>query len=170
MRYPKRPWKKSFRRVPCAIRCKLEEISDNPLKVVGDRKVPKDEIAMGHFEPLGISLNADGTLVLPQDPVIPPSENGTWARRNREGWTILRTDLPKAWRSFSHEVPNFGDYSRGTHDYTYERECYQREVVPQFGLRCMRSARAIFICFSNWIRFCLQMRGCSTGCCCFALI
>lgn len=32
MRYPKRPWKKSFRRVPSAIRCKLEEIGGSPLK------------------------------------------------------------------------------------------------------------------------------------------
>lgn len=182
MRYPKRPWKKSFRRVPSAIRCKLEEIGGSPLKVVGERKVPKDEIARGHFEPLGIGLNSDGALVLPQSPVIPPSENGTWARRNREGWTILRTDLPKVWRSFSYEVPNFGDYSRGTHDYTYERECYQREVVPPLGAAvriALQEEREDYFhllfeldqvlladekMFDRLLLFCLNLMQESTGC------
>lgn len=134
MSYPKRPWKKSFRRIPSTIRHKLEEIGNAPVRVVGARRIPREEIAAGHFDPLGIRLNAEGSLILSPDPVIPPSENGTWAKRNHEGWAITRRDLPKVWRSFSHEAPNFGDYSRGTHDCSYEKECYQREVIPPLGV------------------------------------
>ncbi len=129
MVYPKRPWKKSYCKLPEAILNKLEEYEGIPLKVAATRYVPQEQIREGHLSPLEIHFDPAQVLHIPSEPIMPPASNGVWARRNIEGWVILRKDLPKVSRYFSVEVPNFGDYSRGTHEMGQYRECYQRELI-----------------------------------------
>lgn len=58
---------------------------------------------------------------------------------NVYGKTIIRKDLPKEdfYIYLSHEAPNFGDYSRGTHtvDATIKRQRYIRENTTPYCLK-----------------------------------
>jgi hypothetical protein len=61
--------------------------------------------------------------------VLPPAKFGKFADRNRNGWEVKRTDLPKIIKSFSWETPNFGDaFTYGTHTHYRDRQVYQLEV------------------------------------------
>lgn len=129
MTYLKRPWQKGYRKLPNSVLAKMQEIEDAAIKVASVRDVPKSQIHEGLFCPIGIYFDTDGNLHVPNHGAIPDAESGLWARRNADGWVLIRKDLPKIPRVFSVEVPNFGDYSRGTHEMSHTRECYQREVI-----------------------------------------
>lgn len=184
MTYPKRPWKKSFRKIPQDIVAKLEEYGDQPLKVSSARVVSKEHIINGHLESLGIFYNGEGDLCVPSEPVLPSPDNGTWAKRNIDGWVITRKDLPRISKTFSVEVPNFGDYSRGVHDMTWTRKCYQREVVSPldaciavthkestpnqdgevFGFELQYTLEQNETDFQNQLLMCINILQESTGC------
>lgn len=125
----KRPWKKSFRKLPASVEAKLDQYGSVPIKVASVRDVPVGQIANGLFRPIGIFLDQDNELCMPNESVLPLPESGTWARRNVEGWDTVLRDLPKENRTFSFEVPNFGDWSKGSHEISFTRECFQREVI-----------------------------------------
>ncbi len=61
--------------------------------------------------------------------ILPPAVMGKYSTRNREGWTVVRRDLPKITEMFYLDTPNFGDWSRGSHTIEYEREVYQRDYI-----------------------------------------
>lgn len=124
----RRPWKKSFRRLPDVVVARLDELAGQPVRVACARIVPRQQILDGHLNPVGIRYENDALVVSPGT-VLPPVENGPWARRNIEGWSRIRRDLPKVTKSYSFETPNFGDSSRGTHTVDWSREVYQRDVI-----------------------------------------
>lgn len=123
-----RPWKRSYRRVPDTLQTNIETTGGQPVRVAGVRVVPRSQIRQGHLAPIGVQFTGD-QLVIQSTPIVPPRENGLWARRNLDGWEIVRRDLPKISRSYSFESPNFGDWSRGSHTIDWSREIYQRDVI-----------------------------------------
>lgn len=136
-----KPWKKAFNKIPSHIQETVKQLGNQPIRIAGSRTVPLDQIRSGYFEPIGVLLNGNDSLMLPEEPVIPPETSGPWARRNINGWEKLQKDLPKEPRSFTFEVPNFGDHSKGTHDITQIRQCYQRLFIPplqaSIGVYCL---------------------------------
>lgn len=152
----KRPWKKSFRKLPSQINAKLEQYGSVPVKVASVRDVPLEQIRDGLFHPIGVYFNNDGALQIKSESVIPSQKSGVWARKNLEGWEIVRRDLPKKDKYFSFEVPNFGDWSKGSHDISYMRKCYQREVVGPLRIGIdvslvqeLRDGRAVTLSFEE---------------------
>ena len=127
----KRPWQSSFRKIPPAIESKIQGADDTSFKVASVRDIPSSQVKAGFFDPLNIHFDSNMVLHIPDEGVIPYPESGLWAKRNVEGWRIVRRDLPKVDRYFSVEVPNFGDWARGSHEMGHMRKCYQREfIVP----------------------------------------
>jgi hypothetical protein len=78
--------------------------------------------------PLGVFYEA-GRLRVPEQAVLPPRDSGPWARRNTDGWEIVRRDLPKVTKTYSFDAPNFGDWGKGSHEIDWTRNVYQRDVV-----------------------------------------
>jgi hypothetical protein len=124
----RRPWKKSFRRLPDPVVLLLAEIAGQPVRVACVRVVPCQQIVDGHLVPIGVKY-LNGELVVSPDPILPPVENGPWSRRNIEGWSRVRRDLPKVTKTYSFESPNFGDWDRGSHTVEWTREVLQQEVT-----------------------------------------
>lgn len=131
----KRPWKMSFRKLPLQMKAKLEQYGPVPIKIASVRDIPLGQIKGGLLRPIGIYYDQDDVLQIPTEGVVPSPKSGIWARRNLEGWEIVRRDLPKKDKCFSFVVPNFGDWSKGSHIITQTRECFQREVI---GPLCAR--------------------------------
>jgi hypothetical protein len=119
-----RPWKKNFRQMPNAVRVKISN-GTGPLIVATIKKISADAIGQGLYDHLSIGLDANGIEF--ESPVIPPSDVGRCSKQNVEGWEFPRKDLPKITKSFYMEVPNFGDWSNGSHTIVHDRLVYQKE-------------------------------------------
>lgn len=127
-----KPWKKSYRKIPGAISTSLSAIESPRIIVAATKKIPLQDIDAGCYAHLGLHLK-DRELKI-ENEVMPPDEVGDYAYRNRHGWEIKRTDLPKIQKTFSWETPNFGDASTyGTHTHYQTRDVYPIEIFePRF--------------------------------------
>lgn len=56
---------------------------------------------------------------------LPPVSTGRWSRLNISGQEITRKDLPKVYRSWTIEAPNFN--GNGTHPVSFSKEVFQKE-------------------------------------------
>lgn len=118
------PWKGSHRDIPATIRAELEQIKSDFVIVAATKKIPVKTIAAGQYAHLG--LKHDGTAFEIAGKIMPAASVGKFAARNRMGWEVKRTDLPKITKTFSWESPNFGDGATyGYHTHYRDREVYQ---------------------------------------------
>ena len=60
---------------------------------------------------------------------MPPPMNGKFSLWNADGREIIRKDLPMITKIFTFEVPNFGDWGKGSHDIDVPRDVYQRDFI-----------------------------------------
>jgi len=56
---------------------------------------------------------------------LPPASTGRWSKWNVNGREIVRRDLPKVFRSWTTEAPNFN--GNGTHAITHSREVFRKQ-------------------------------------------
>lgn len=115
-----------FRKIPTSITAKAKLLNGD-FVVACVKKIPAAELSL--YSHLGLSLGPDG---LPRfdGMVLPPENAGRYSRWNLVGREIVRRDLPKVNKTFVFEVPNFGDWSKGTHDVYQIRKVYPRDFVP----------------------------------------
>lgn len=118
---------RNFRKIPEYVQLKLNSFADESFVVACVKKVSEREILAGNFSKIGISVT-NGNLDFPKTQIPLPS-NGRFSRINSQGLEIVRNDLPKITKSYAMEVPNFGDWSKGSHTVTWSREVYQREFL-----------------------------------------
>lgn len=90
-------------------------------KLLTENDIPK-------YAHLGIALK-DGELQLPQ-PFLPSARAGRYSAANMFGKEKKRTDLPKVKKSYSFFAPNFGDWSKGSHLVSQDREVYLVDFFP----------------------------------------
>jgi hypothetical protein len=121
----KRPWRKNLRQIPTSIGVKLTNLGTVPIIVAATKQITDEEIRSGLYDHLAINLSTNGIEF--QSRVIPPPDSGRFSKRNVEGWEIVRSDLPMITKTFYSETPNFGDWSRGSHTTSRDRQVYQRE-------------------------------------------
>lgn len=61
---------------------------------------------------------------------VPSPGAGKYSKANVFGWEKVRKDLPKEKRTYGFWAPNYGDWSKGSHYVSHEREVYPREFYP----------------------------------------
>ncbi|MEU0470239.1 hypothetical protein ABZ215_40105 [Amycolatopsis sp. NPDC006131] len=120
--------RRSFRKVPDNIRKAISDHHESTFLVGTARRIRKDELSSPKWSNLGIAADTDGRVSAPSA-VVPPKEQGRYSRWNQIGRTIPRKDLPKISKIFTMEVPNFGDWGKGSHSITQIREVWQRETL-----------------------------------------
>lgn len=90
--------------------------------------------------------------LIENEQIIPNSSANKATHINSDGKEIIRRDLPKEkfYVYYNLELPNFGDYSRGTHTVSgsFERERYPREHTSPFCLNLILRKKddEIYIC------------------------
>jgi hypothetical protein len=124
-------WKKSFRGLPVSVRASLPTISGANVKVLAGKRVTAEEIATGIYSHIGLTTQ---TLSAGSNwEVVPPSLIGTTSKRNSEGWSILRKDLPKYKKYFYRDIQNFGDGSKyGWSTVAIPRDIYETDSYPPY--------------------------------------
>lgn len=132
-RYRQVSWQRTIRKIPAHILSWLDENQRAKFVVGCAKTIPRNRLP--DYEHLGIGLAA-GRLIFPESR-IPIAEMGPYSTKNREGWEVKREDLPMITRSFSFDVPNWGDPSNGYHTVEQERDVYQRDYfdAPMFGIQ-----------------------------------
>jgi len=115
--------KKNIRRVPANLIEKLRRFDQDDVIVACTKFLRPEDVS--RYLALGLRLKS-GKLVFPE-PFVPDPKAGRYSRANVEGYEKVRKDLPMILKTFSFESPNWGDWSRGSHDVSHTREVYQRE-------------------------------------------
>jgi hypothetical protein len=121
----KRPWKKNLRRIPESITLKVQALKSD-FVVACTKKVSLDTVKQGVFKHVGIDWIDDG-LQYPDTPITPLPKNGRYSTRNVDGLEIKRKDLPMVSQTVTFDTPNFGDWSKGSHEVSWSRDVYQKE-------------------------------------------
>jgi hypothetical protein len=121
----KQSGQKNFRIVPAHVAQTVAEMQGRDIVVACTRALRLTDIVGGEFAHVGIEWTNDRVTF--QGSVIPLPEAGKYSTRNVEGHVIVRRDLPMVTKTFSAETPNFGDWSLGSHEVSWDRSVYQRE-------------------------------------------
>ena len=122
-------WKKRFRALPQTIRVELHRIADDDIKALAGKRISRDEVAAGTYAHLGLTTE---TLQVGRSwEVVPPMGAGTTSKRNSEGWTVTRKDLPKYRKYFYRDIPIYGDTSRWT-TAAIPRDVYEADSYPPY--------------------------------------
>jgi hypothetical protein len=120
--------RKNFRKIPDWISDKVAQLKPRPIVAGCVKKLTASEIKKGAYKHLGISWR-NGKPEFPAS-IVPPADNGRYSDRNANGYEIVRHDLPMVTRTYSFDTPNWGDWSRGSHEVSFDREAYQRDLIP----------------------------------------
>ncbi len=127
-RYKKLPWKKNFLKIPENIELKVMSIKEDNLRVTSILSINKKVIKSGIFSHLNIWIN-NNEINFPK--VISPDYNiGRYSSYNIFGREIVRRDLPQYYKTWYVETPNFGDWSKGSHEVEFGKWVYQRDFFP----------------------------------------
>lgn len=116
----------NYRKVPQNVLEKITRLAVDDVVVACAKRLRSDEVQL--YSHLGLKME-NGALVVPA-PVVPPGHIGKYSDTNINGMEVVRRDLPKIFKTITIEVPNWGDWSNGSHDVDQTREVYQRDFIP----------------------------------------
>ena len=150
-----RPLQRNLRKIPPTVRAKLQAAPEAAFVAGVVHTIPLDELRSGTFAHLNIGIVADGVSF--SERVWPRPEMGPYSTKNREGWEVVRRDLPMVTRTFPVETPNFGDWSKGSHTIYLKREVYQRDYFDppdfQLGVELLGAATNGRVVFKIFVEF-----------------
>ena len=89
------------------------------------KRIQKNDIISGLYRHLQIITEKDNISYV--ENVLPYYRVGRHSNYNVNGRTIIRRDLPKVTKTYSADVPNFGDWNKGSHEMFWDRLVYQKE-------------------------------------------
>ncbi|MBI4467753.1 MAG: hypothetical protein HY650_00350 [Acidobacteria bacterium] len=121
-------WKKTFRKTPDSILRKIARIDGDQIVVAAVKAISASELHAGLYRHLEMSYDAEGAQF--SERIMPHPRNGKFSTWNAQGREIIRKDLPMVTKTFTLEAPNFGDWSKGSHDVDWDRDVYQRDFIP----------------------------------------
>lgn len=126
-----RNWKKGFRKTPAAISSKIQELTSNDIKVFAGKRITQEEVDNGVYDHL--SLTSKNLEVGKSWEIVPNRTIGISSKRNLEGWTTTRKDLPKYTKYFYQDIQIFGNAARnGWTTAAIPREVYEQDVTPPY--------------------------------------
>lgn len=120
-------WKRNLNRTPVAVKAKLAAQPGAKFVAGIVKAIPTAALESRTFAHLGIGIVNGELSYLPR--VVPPVAMGRYSAKNQEGWVVVHRDLPMITETFYFEVPNFGDWSNGSHTISRDREVYQKDYI-----------------------------------------
>jgi hypothetical protein len=126
------PWQKNFREIPKQILLRTKEISTSNVSVAAIKIVSLQSISDGIYDHLGFTI--DGKKVSIPERIIPDKNVGLASKYNIEVKEIIHKDLPKTTSTYSVTVPDWGDWSKGSHDIDFTRDAYRRTYIKPLML------------------------------------
>lgn len=125
--------KKNFRKMPTHIEAKLDQITDDKIIVASVLDVSESDIRSDKFSHLKINKISD---LYTEKIILPKATSGRFSKINIRGMIKARKDLPKTLKTIDlGDRPNFGDWSRGSHNVSYNKPVYQKHKLVPRNLR-----------------------------------
>lgn len=125
-------WKRNLLQIPQSVAAKVEAAKHDDLVVACTRKLPLGAVQAGTYAHLGIDWKNEA-LSFSTVPILPTPLAGKYSKRNIEGREIVRKDLPMEKKIVSFDSPNFGDWSKGSHEVSWTIDTYRRDhEAPRF--------------------------------------
>lgn len=121
------PWKQNLLKMPDRIQSKIIKMDDN-IVVASVIKIRKEMIDKNMFSHIGILLK-NGKIEFPNR-IIPNGDVGRYSAYNVKGREIKRIDLPKYFKTWEVETPNYGDWYNGSHDVELGVWTYPKDIYP----------------------------------------
>ena len=133
-------WKKGFRTLPQTIRAELDRIAGTDIKALAGKRISAADVAAGTYSHLGLTTE---TLQVGQSwEIVPPMSAGTTSKRNSEGWTVTRKDLPKYRKYFYRDIAIYGNAARnGWTTAAIPRDVYETDSYPPYLFQIEVSVR-----------------------------
>lgn len=122
--------KKNLRKIPPHVWNRITQLAVDDIVVACVKRIVRAKIS--DYRHLNLYPTGDSVSVPP--PTIPSEDIGKYCSINVNGKEVVRRDLPMTTKTFIIEVPNWGDWSNGSHDIWQTRDVYQRELIPPKGL------------------------------------
>jgi hypothetical protein len=113
--------------VPDKLSAKLAHWSSDHVVVGSVKKIPVADLKAGLYGHLGIQIGPAGVEYPTTQ--VPSRTVGCASHENLDGLVVVRNDLPKIWKSYTFEVPNWGDSWNGTHEVEIPRQVYRRDFI-----------------------------------------
>jgi hypothetical protein len=118
--------RKNLRKIPAHVRAKISGLDVDDVVVASVKRINLNDLA--RYPHLNLRVE-NGRVVTPA-PTVPAETIGRYSSINVNGKEVVRRDLPKTTKTFSVEVPNWGDWYNGSHEIDWTREVYQRDFIP----------------------------------------
>ena len=120
--------KKNLLKIPDIIKDKVAQAKGKNLVASCTVKIKPDTIREGKWKHVGIVFDGD-KVVFPQS-ILPSTKNGRYSKYNIRGRDIVHKDQGLQPRTYTFETPDFGDWSKGSHDVDITRMVYPRDIIP----------------------------------------
>ncbi|MGE0367788.1 MAG: hypothetical protein AB7P53_02460 [Candidatus Dadabacteria bacterium] len=118
--------RRNIRRIPPMLIEKISSFEMDDVVVACVKFLRSEDLP--RYSHLGLKLE-NGKLLIPSSKIPDPSA-GRYSKANVYGYEKTRRDLPKIWKSYDMEVPNWGDWANGSHTITFLREVYPKDFYP----------------------------------------
>jgi hypothetical protein len=116
-----------YRKVPAFVHDAIAQCSTDTFQVGRTRSYTLEALSGGELHHLDVRVE-DGRLQHP-DAVVPPVSRGRWSRYNVNGQEHRLRDRTKITKRIGGwQVPNFGDWSRGSHTHWHDKEVFEKET------------------------------------------
>ena len=116
-----------FKRIPDYICQELNGIKAPFVVVTTTLRLSLEDMARGKYRKLGITLTDGQVSHLPS--LVPNVANGYYSKYNRYGREIILDHLPKVYKTYYWETPNFGDPFKGYHENSRTILTWQRKFI-----------------------------------------
>jgi hypothetical protein len=108
-----------FRSLPKEIKAEIDSLGEVQF-VFGAVRNFSDQLLADWTDRLELEQVSDDEWI-----GLPPASTGRWSKWNAKGREVVRRDLPKVFRSWTTEAPNFN--GNGTHPITHSREVFRKQ-------------------------------------------
>lgn len=122
------PWKKNIKKIPKDIFVKINKMSSKKMIIGCVKEITSNELKNGLYKHLKIYFN-NGEIFSPKK-IIPKAIVGKYSKINIFGEVVIRKDLPMITKTLTFDLPNYGDWSKGSHEVGIDREIYRRDFYP----------------------------------------
>ncbi len=117
----------NIRKIPESIQSIISNSTSNDFVVYAEHALSNTDIQNNVYSNLGITFEDDR---IKTKLFIPQKNAGSFCKYNQTNRVKIYKELPKEIRYFYCTSPNFGDYSKGSHETEWHRYCYPKELIP----------------------------------------
>jgi hypothetical protein len=120
-------WKKNLIKIPDNIRERINRLGNSNMVVACSQKIKTEDILNGVYNHLNIQI-VDGKLEYPQR-ILPKPDTGRYSSYNLYGREIVYRNEPMIGKTYNVESPNYGDWDKGSHEVSWDRDVYKRAFI-----------------------------------------